>query len=98
MTIEEEVRREEPVAGATPEKGEWEKEREKLKAELEAPLALREEERQTRKTVEDEKQIMEEGFRRNMDRMKEQKDTLLKEKDKLQRMEETEIEQIKEEL
>ena len=33
-----------------------------------------------------------------MDRMKEQKDTLLKEKDKLQRMEETEIEQIKEEL
>ena len=33
-----------------------------------------------------------------MDRMKEEKDALLQEKDKLQRMAETEIEQLKEEL
>ena len=38
VTVEEEVRREELVANATPEKGEWEKEREKLNAELEAQV------------------------------------------------------------
>ena len=36
VTVEEEVRREEMLA--TPEKGEWEKEREKLNAELEAQV------------------------------------------------------------
>ena len=41
VTVEEEVSRE-PVAGAALEKGEWEKERENLKAELEAQVALRE--------------------------------------------------------
>ena len=38
VTIQEEARREELVANATPEKGEWEKEREKLNAELEAQV------------------------------------------------------------
>ena len=41
---------------------------------------------------------MEEGFHRNMDRLKEEKEVWLQEKKKLRRMAETEIEQLKEEL
>ena len=56
ITVEEQAQREEPVADTTPGKEEeWQKEREKLKAELAAQTALREKERQTRKMDEEEK-------------------------------------------
>ena len=56
IKVQEEAQREEPVADTTPGKEEeWQKEREKLKAELAAQTALREKERQTRKMDEEEK-------------------------------------------
>ena len=49
----------------------------KAKCRIGGPSDIREEERQTRKTVEDEKRIMEEGSLRNMDRLNEEKEALL---------------------
>ena len=59
---------------------EWEKEREILKEEQAAQVALREKGRQLRKVVEDEKWKMEERFKRNMERLKEEKEALQQER------------------
>ena len=51
-----------------------------MKEEFAAQAALRDKERETSQMIEEEKQRMEEGFRRNMDWLKEEKDAQLQEK------------------
>ena len=65
-----------------------------LREELAAQEALREKEREQRKLAEDERRRMEEGLRKshaNNDRLKEEREKLLQDKDKLRRQAETEI-------
>ena len=86
----------------TPDKAqEWEKEFEVLKDELVAQATLKEKEKYLRKTTEEEKRRTKESLRKiqaNNDRLKEERENLLQEKDKLQRMAETETERLKEEI
>ena len=72
-----------------------------LREELAAQDALREKEREQRKLAENERRRMEEGLRKshaNNDRLKEERDKLHQEKDRLCWHAETEIERLKEEL
>ena len=90
------------VVSTTPEKGrEWEKEIDALKDKLAEQATLKEKENQLRREVEEQNQRTEDGLRllqSNMDRLKEEKETLQQDRDKLWRMVETEIEQLMEEL
>ena len=72
-----------------------------LKEELQAQEALRDNEREQRKLVEDDRRRMEEGLRRSKatnDRLQEENGKLQKEKDRLRRRMEQEIERLREEL
>ena len=84
------------MVSTTPEKDmEREKEISTLMEELAAHEALRERERAQKQTTEEEKQRLEENLRKSHahnDRLKEERENLLHEKDKLRRMVEIEIE------
>ena len=72
-----------------------------LREELAAQKALREKEREQRMFAEEERWRIEESLRKshaNNDRLKEEREKLQQEKDKLCRQAETEIEWMKEEL
>ena len=92
----------EPMASRVPKnEREWKKEIEALKEVFVVQVALREKEKDLWKTTEEEKWRIKESLRKiqtNNDQLKEEKENLLQEKDKLRTMAETEIEWRKEEI
>ena len=93
---------EEPVANTTLVNNfEREQDLSTLKEELATRKALRDKEREQKKAVKEEKRRVEDALWKNQannDRMKQEHEKLLQEKDKLRRSVEAEIERLKEEL